>query len=48
VGRSFHLRGRRPEFFSLIVPEGALRRGANRLELLEVRPDGRMVSLLEV
>jgi hypothetical protein len=48
VGRSFHLRGRRPEFFSLIVPERALQRGANRLELLEVRPDGRLLSLLEV
>jgi hypothetical protein len=48
VGRSFHLRGRRPEFFSLIVPERALRRGANRVELLEVRPDGRLLSLLEV
>jgi sulfatase-like protein len=46
VGRSFHLRGRRPEFFSLVVPERALRRGANRLELLEVRPGGRLLSLL--
>jgi hypothetical protein len=48
VGRSFHLRGRRPEFFSLIVPETALPRGSNRLELLEVRPDGRLTSLLRV
>ena len=48
VGRSFHLRGRRPEFFSLMVPESALRRGRNRLELLEVQPDGGLVSLLEV
>ena len=27
VGRSFHLRGRRAEYFSLMVPETALRRG---------------------
>jgi hypothetical protein len=40
VGRSFHLDGRRSEFFSLIVPESALRRGRNAVELLEVRPDG--------
>jgi hypothetical protein len=46
VGRSFHLRGRRPEFFSLIFPESALRRGANRLDLLEVRPAGELRSLL--
>jgi hypothetical protein len=48
VGRSFHLRGQRTEFFSLIVPERALRRGDNRFELLEVRPDDALVSLLEV
>jgi sulfatase-like protein len=48
VGRSFHLRGRRPEYFSLMVPESALRRGRNRLQLLEVRPRGGLVSLLEV
>jgi Sulfatase len=48
VGRSFHLRGRTHEYFSLLVPERALRRGDNRLELLEVEPDGRLVSLLEV
>jgi Sulfatase len=48
VGRSFHLRGERPEYFSLNVPERALRRGDNRLQLLEVEPDGRLVSLLEI
>jgi sulfatase-like protein len=47
VGRSFHLRGWRPEYFSLMVPESALRRGRNRLQLLEVRPRGELVSLLE-
>jgi hypothetical protein len=41
VGRSFHL-GRRPaEFFSLVFPERALRRGRNHVELLEVVDDGR-------
>jgi hypothetical protein len=45
VGRSFHLRGRRPELFSLIVPESALRPGRNDVTLLEVRPDGRLVAL---
>jgi hypothetical protein len=45
VGRSFHLDGQATEFFSLIVPESALRRGRNRAELLEVRPGGRLVRL---
>jgi Sulfatase len=48
VGRSFRLRGRPRELFSLIFPERALRRGDNRLQLLEVEPDGGLVSLLEV
>jgi sulfatase-like protein len=48
VGRSFHLRGRRPELFSLIFPERALHRGDNRLQLLEVEPDGQLVVLAEV
>jgi Sulfatase len=48
VGRSFHLRGRPPELFSLIFPERALRRGDNRVQLLEVEPDGRLVSLAEI
>jgi hypothetical protein len=45
VGRSFHLRGRRTEFFSLLVPETALRAGRNRIELLEVGPGGRLARL---
>jgi hypothetical protein len=45
VGRSFRLRGRRWEYFSLMVPESALRRGRNSLELLEVGPRGRLISL---
>jgi hypothetical protein len=48
VGRSFHLRGRPREFFSLNLPETALHRGDNRLELLEVKPDGGLVSLAEI
>jgi Sulfatase len=47
VGRSFHLRGRRTEFFSLIVPETSLRRGRNRVQLLEVGPGGRLAALRE-
>ncbi len=45
VGRSFHLRGRRAEYFSLMVPETALRRGSNTVELFEVRPDGQLARL---
>jgi hypothetical protein len=45
TGRSFHLRGKRAEFFSLMVPESALRPGRNDVELLEVQPGGRLVSL---
>ncbi len=48
VGRSFHLRARPGELFSLIFPESALRRGDNRVQLLEVQPDGGLVELLEV
>jgi Sulfatase len=48
VGRSFRLRGRPFERFSLIFPERALRPGDNRLQLLEVRPDGGLASLLDV
>jgi hypothetical protein len=40
VGRSFHLDGQATEFFSLIVPETALRRGRNVAQLLEVGRDG--------
>jgi hypothetical protein len=45
VGRSFRLRGRRWEYFSLMVPESALDPGRNSVELLEVRPRGGLVSL---
>ncbi len=45
VGRSFHLHGRRTEFFSLIVPESALRPGRNSIRLLEVRDGDRLAAL---
>jgi Sulfatase len=45
VGRSFRLRGRPTEFFSLMVPESALRPGRNSVALLEVRGDGSLAAL---
>jgi hypothetical protein len=45
VGRSFDLWWKGREYFSFMVPEDALRRGRNRVELFEVRPDGDLVRL---
>jgi hypothetical protein len=45
VGESFRLRGRPAEFFSLMVPNSALRPGRNQVELIEVGRDGSLVSL---
>ena len=45
VGRSFRLRESDREWFSLIVPESSLRRGRNRVELLEVLPGGGFARL---
>ena len=45
VGRSFHLHGRRTEFFSLLVPETALRPGRNDVALFEVGPSGTLARL---
>ena len=45
VGRSFHLHGRRTEFFSLLVPETALRPGRNDVALFEVGPGGTLARL---
>ena len=45
VGRSFDFVKQRFEFFSFMVPEGALRAGANRIELFAVRPGGAVESL---
>ena len=43
VSRSFHLMHPEHEYFSLLFPESALRKGVNRLELFEVR-DGRTLA----
>ena len=48
VGRSFHLHGRRTEFFSLLVPESALRPGRNEVQVLEVRPGGGLAPALRL
>jgi Sulfatase len=45
VGRSFHLRGDSVESYSVMVPEGSLREGRNKVEVLEVTDDGAMVVL---
>ena len=45
VGRSFDFVKQRFEYFSFMVPESALRPGANRLELFEVRPGGTLAAL---
>jgi len=39
TGRTFTLEGSESEQFSLLIPERALRRGRNRLELLLVTGD---------
>ena len=43
--RSFHLGRANREYYSMLVPESALRDGANRLELFEVRDGGTLVPL---
>jgi hypothetical protein len=48
TGRSFDLTRKRLEFFSFIFPESALRSGANRLELFEVRRGGELVRVAGV
>ncbi|MEA2407853.1 MAG: hypothetical protein QOE69_1972 [Thermoleophilaceae bacterium] len=45
VGRSFDLSRKEREFFSLVVPESTLRRGANRLELFALRRSGTLVRI---
>ena len=45
TGRSFRLRGRPDEYFSMLVPEDSLRPGHNRVELFEVGPGERLTSL---
>jgi Sulfatase len=45
LGRSFYLRGQRPEFFSIMLPEDSLHAGRNRVELVEVARDGTLYRL---
>ena len=45
TGRSFRLRGKPKERFSMLVPEESLRPGPNRVELYEVRPGPRLAPL---
>jgi hypothetical protein len=45
TGRSFRLRGKPKERFSMVVSEDSLRPGANRVALFEVRDDGRLAPL---
>ena len=40
VGRSFYLKGKRPEFFSIMLPESSLHTGHDHVELLEVGRGG--------
>jgi hypothetical protein len=44
VGRSFDFIRQRFEYYSFMLPESALREGANRLELFAVRPGGALES----
>ena len=45
VGRSFRLEGQPPEYFSLALPETALRPGRNLIQVFEVRPGNALISL---
>jgi hypothetical protein len=45
VGRSFDLWWKGREYFSVMVPERALRRGRNRVEAFEVLPSGELARL---
>jgi hypothetical protein len=45
VGRSFDIWRPRREYFSFVVPEEALRPGANRVEVFEVRPENVLVRV---
>jgi hypothetical protein len=48
VGRSFRLRFKRHEYFSLLVPEDSLRPGRNVVELFEVDRGGRLEPLVRI
>jgi hypothetical protein len=45
VGRSFDFARKRREYYSFLVPEDALRPGANRLSLFEVSGGGTLVAV---
>src|SRR5215204_2620815 len=45
VGRSFDLRWKGREYFSLMVPESALHAGRNRVDVFEVLPSGALALL---
>jgi hypothetical protein len=45
---SFSLRGSRAEYVSLVLPEDVLRRGRNRLQVLEIGRHGRLITLADV
>jgi hypothetical protein len=45
AGRSFDLWWKGREYFSMMVPERALREGRNRIDLFEVLPGGALVPL---
>jgi hypothetical protein len=45
VGRSFRLEGQPQEWYSLMVPESAIRTGRNTVELFEVEDGDRLGSL---
>jgi hypothetical protein len=45
VGRSFDLWWKGREYFSLMIPESALRNGRNRVEVFEVLPSGALALL---
>jgi hypothetical protein len=45
VGRSFRLEGQPAEYFSLVLPETALRAGRNTVEVFQVRSGGGLISL---
>ena len=48
VGRSFRLRGRPAESFSVLVPDTALRKGRNEVRLYEVSKGGRLPRLRQL
>jgi hypothetical protein len=45
TGRTFHLHGRRPEYFSMLLPEDVLHPGDNRLEIFAVGARNRLRPL---